>query len=216
MMTAAVPLYDDFIESADIAATLLADPAVAAAWDEPSAIADYSVRGLAGHLAGQVFLTRDRLAAEPPEGECVPVLEHFTRPEWAGADPDHPLHAVMRRGAEDTAAAGAEDLAHRTAAAVVELSGVLPGQPPDRLIEATGGPWLLTLPDFLLTRLVEITVHADDLAASAGLGTPPMPTRVEDTVLGLLTRLAARRHGTAAVLRALSRAERAPATIAAF
>jgi hypothetical protein len=37
-----------------------------------------------------------------------------------------------------------------------------------------------------------------------------------DTVLTLLTRLAARRHGPAAVLRALSRAERAPATIAAF
>ena len=39
---------------------------------------------------------------------------------------------------------------------------------------------------------------------------------VSDHALALLTRLAARRHGTAAVLRALSRQERAPATIAAF
>ena len=40
--------------------------------------------------------------------------------------------------------------------------------------------------------------------------------RRADAVLALLTRLAARRHGPAAVLRALSRAERAPATIAAI
>jgi hypothetical protein len=39
---------------------------------------------------------------------------------------------------------------------------------------------------------------------------------VLDPVLGLLTGLAARRHGPTAVLRALSRSERAPASISAF
>ncbi|MBO0803355.1 MAG: maleylpyruvate isomerase N-terminal domain-containing protein [Nocardiopsaceae bacterium] len=215
-MTAAVSLYDDFLESADIAATLLADPAVAESWNEPSALAEFSVRGLAGHLARQVLHTRDLLAAEPPEGECVTVMEHFTRARWVGASPDHEISVAVRRGGEDVAAGGPEELARRTTAAVVELSGSLPKQPADRLVQATGAPWLLTLPDFLLTRLVEIAVHDDDLSVSVGIDCPPLPTRAADTVLGLLTRLAERRHGTTAVLRALSRAERAPATIAAF
>jgi hypothetical protein len=54
------------------------------------------------------------------------------------------------------------------------------------------------------------------LACSAGLPTPGLPVEVTDAVVGLLARLAARRHGATAVVRALSRAERAPATITAF
>jgi hypothetical protein len=103
-----------------------------------------------------------------------------------------------------------------TEAALAELRAILPGQPGDRLVVAPGGSWLFTLPDFLVTRAVEFTVPADDLSASAGIPTPNLPPQVTDTVLVLLTRLAANRHGPTAVLRALSRAERAPATIAAF
>jgi hypothetical protein len=59
-------------------------------------------------------------------------------------------------------------------------------------------------------------VHSDDLALSVGLATPPLPPEVLDPVFTLLTGLAVRRHGPTAVLRALSRSERAPATISAF
>ena len=59
-------------------------------------------------------------------------------------------------------------------------------------------------------------MQADDLSASVGIPTPTLPPQVTDTVLVLLTRLAVHRHGPTAVLRALSRAERAPTTIAAF
>jgi hypothetical protein len=64
--------------------------------------------------------------------------------------------------------------------------------------------------------MMELAVHSDDLAVSVGLPTPPLPPGAVDTVVDLLTRLAVRRHGPTSVLRALSRAERAPATIAAF
>jgi hypothetical protein len=215
-MTAASQLYADYLESADIAAVLLADPEVAASWDKPSALPEFAVSGLAGHLTRQVLVTTELLAADPPEGELVPVLEHYARAQWVGASLDHESSVIARRSGADAAACGAAELARRTTAAVVELSGVLPRQPSDRLVRAPGSTWLLTLPDFLLTRLVEIAVHADDLSVSAGIDCPPLPARVTDTVLGLLTRLAARRHGTTAILRALSRAERAPATIAAF
>jgi hypothetical protein len=70
--------------------------------------------------------------------------------------------------------------------------------------------WALTLDDFLLTRLVEVAVHVGDPAVSVGLPTPPLPADVTGPVLDLLARLAVRRHGPVAVLRALTRVERAP------
>jgi hypothetical protein len=76
--------------------------------------------------------------------------------------------------------------------------------------------WSLTLEDFLITRMLEIVIHIDDLAVSVHVAPPPLPEEPTTVVLALLTRLATRRHGEAAVLRALSRQERAPATIAAF
>jgi hypothetical protein len=49
-----------------------------------------------------------------------------------------------------------------------------------------------------------------------GSPAPELPDEVLAPVLGLLTRLAVRRHGQSAVVAALSRAERAPARINAF
>jgi hypothetical protein len=49
-----------------------------------------------------------------------------------------------------------------------------------------------------------------------GVEAPALPDEVLGPVLGLLTRLAVRRHGQSAVLSALSRAERAPDRINAF
>jgi Mycothiol maleylpyruvate isomerase N-terminal domain len=223
-MTTAADLYGSYLDSAAVAVALLADPAVAAAWDQPSALAEFTVRGLAGHLARQVIVVRELLAAEPPAGQVVSLLDHYARAQWVGASLDHEAsgmahrgdEAAAARGAEAAAARGAAELVRGTAAALAELRAILPGQPDDRLIVAPGGNWLLTLPDFLVTRLVEFTVHADDLSVSVGVPAPDLPPQVTDTVLVLLTRLAARRHGPTAVLRALSRAERAPATIAAF
>jgi hypothetical protein len=76
--------------------------------------------------------------------------------------------------------------------------------------------WSLRLDDFLTTRLMEIAVHSDDLAVSVGVPAPELPLAALDPVVVLLSRLALRRHGQAALLRALSRAERAPTTIAAL
>jgi hypothetical protein len=76
--------------------------------------------------------------------------------------------------------------------------------------------YTLPLGQALLTRLVELAVHADDLAVSLDLPTPPLPDRAADFALTTLTRIASGRHGTANVIRALSRRERAPRNISAF
>ena len=63
---------------------------------------------------------------------------------------------------------------------------------------------------------MEIAVHTDDLAVSVGEQTPRLSDDTVMLVVTLLARVALRRHGQAAMLRALSRRERAPGTIAAF
>jgi len=78
------------------------------------------------------------------------------------------------------------------------------------------GQWCLSLDDFLTSRLLELLIHVDDLALSIGVTPPAMPASAIDLVLELLMGLAVQRHGTTAVLRALSRRERAPQSIAAI
>src|SRR5690606_26937485 len=63
---------------------------------------------------------------------------------------------------------------------------------------------------------LETVVHSDDLAVSVGAEPPDLPGAVTEPVVDLLVRLSLRRHGTTNVLRALSRAERAPRRIAAL
>jgi hypothetical protein len=63
---------------------------------------------------------------------------------------------------------------------------------------------------------LDLAVHVDDLAVSLGPAVQELPEEASDLVLVLLARLTARRHGQAALLRALTRLERAPAAINAI
>lgn len=78
------------------------------------------------------------------------------------------------------------------------------------------GDWGLHVDDFLLTRVVELVVHIDDLAVSLGLPTPALPEAAAGATIKLLSSLAAWRHGSLNVIRALARQERAPASIVAL
>ncbi|MEU4212498.1 maleylpyruvate isomerase N-terminal domain-containing protein [Streptomyces sp. NPDC026206] len=207
---------DDFLATARSAAKLLREPAVAAAWSGPSALPAFSVGGLAGHLAYQVLAVPQALAAPPPREPTVPLLEHYDRVEWIGAGIDDDINVRIRRGGEDAAAEGPAALAARVGAAVGELTGSLASAAGRPVRIPLWGPWSLTLDDLLTTRMMELAVHSDDLAVSVGIPTPALPPGAVDAVVGLLSRLAVRRHGPTGVLRALSRAERAPATITAF
>lgn len=208
-----------YLESATAAAALIASPEVAARWDEPSALREMTVSGLAGHLAFQITRVPDQLTRrEPlPAGtEVITVLDHYARVEWIDAPPDAEVNVAIRRNGAAEAEGGPQTLADRTATAIARLTTMLPAEDGDEPYYLPWTGWALSLSDFLTTRLLEIVIHIDDLAVSVGAPLPPVPEEATETVIGLLTRLSTRRHGTAAVLRALSRSERAPATIAAF
>lgn len=205
-----------YLSVADTAAKLLAAPEVADGWHQPSALAKLSVQGLAGHLAGQVFFIPTVLAEPVPTEPAISIHEYYARVSWIGSDLDTPFNQAIRSGGEEEAADGPAALAARVAECVEELRGILPTAP-DRLVRRpTWGPWSISLDDFIASRMLELAVHSDDLAHSVGLPTPKFPAPAVETVVDLLSRIALRRHGATNVLRALSRSERAPASISAL
>jgi hypothetical protein len=113
------------------------------------------------------------------------------------------------------AADGPVALAARVDSAIAELTERLAAVANRPVRIPLWGPWSLLLDDMLVTRMMELAVHCDDLAVSVGIAPPALPQNAVHAVIDLLSRLAVRRHGAVNVLRALSR-ERAPATIAAF
>jgi uncharacterized protein (TIGR03083 family) len=207
---------DDFLSTARSAADLLGEPAVAAAWAAPSALPGFGIGGLAGHLAYQIVTVAAAVSEPVPAEPVVSLLEHYGRVEWIGADIDDDINVRIRRGGERAAADGPAALAERVESAIAELTRVLASAADRPVRIPLWGPWSLLLDDLLITRMMELAVHSDDLAVSVGLPTPALTQGAVDTVIDLLVRLSVRRHGPVNVLRALSRAERAPASIAAF
>jgi hypothetical protein len=208
-------IRDAYLDAAASTVALLGDPAVAAAWSEPSALAGMTVGGLAAHLASQLLYPARVLAEPEPDGELLELAEHYGRAAWLGADLDADANVAIRSGSEKAAAAGAAEIADTAAAALVSLRELIAAAPADRVVSPPSGSWTLSLDDHLLTRVMEMAVHGDDLAVSVGIATPELPPDAIGPVFELLTGIAVARHGQVAVLRALSRSERA-GVISAF
>jgi Mycothiol maleylpyruvate isomerase N-terminal domain len=203
-------------EAAGQAVVLLGAPEVADAWEEPSALAEMTVGALAGHLAYQIFSVSAALEEPASEVAPIPLLEHYARAAWLGAPLDSEVNIGIRTRGESIASGGPESLSERASAEVAQQRAQLAGLSADRSVFMPQTGWALTLDNFLTTRIMELAVHMDDLCVSVGLATPELPNSAFDPVLILLARLAARRHGQIALLRALARAERAPAAINAI
>ena len=204
-----------FIQSAEIALDLAGSAEVEAAWDAESACAGMSVGGLAHHLVSQAVTTTWLLEGQPG-ADPIPMLEHYERAAWVKADLDDEVNVGIRSGSDEQAAAGPEAVLAAAREAVAALPGLLDGpRDPDAVLIPWQG-WSLATDDFLTTRMMEIVVHSDDLIASVGLPAPVFPDDALTPVLALLTGVAVRRHGQAALVRALSRPQRAPADVSAF
>jgi uncharacterized protein (TIGR03083 family) len=207
---------ESYLVVAASAAELAADPVVARRWGEPSALPGFTVGGLAEHLAGQVFSVAKAITEPSSTDELVPLVEHYARATWVRTGRDSEANVSIRDSGEGQAAEGPEAFVARLRSSLADVVRTLPEIPAEHRVRPPAGPWSLVLDDFLLTRMMELAVHSDDLATSVDLPTPPLPDSVNDPVLALLFTLAVGRHGSAAMLRALSRTERAPTSISAF
>ncbi len=205
-----------FLTAADTVVVLLGRDEVWNKWGEPSALPEWAVGGVAEHLANQIHSTLAALESPDGDGPLVRITDHYANAQWPKEGVHGEVNSAIRATADQTATEGPAELARRTADAREQVARLLATTEAERPIFIAWQGWSLSLNDFLVTRMMEIAVHSDDLAASVGLEAPSLPPEVLEPVLALLTDLSVRRHGQAAVLRSLTRRERAPETIAAF
>lgn len=197
-----------FPKAASIAFDLIRRPAVPDRWSRASALPKMSIGALACHLGRQT----SRAAELLPVATDLPTLAsadaHYHRAAWVtSSSPDDPPND---RTTDDIEAASGHSALHDRVGAALHTVRALLGEGGARdVVSIPWQGWSLRRDDFLLTRLLEIVVHTNDLAVSLELPTPQFPNDVFNPVRDLLVRLAVHRHGQSALVSALTRRERA-------
>jgi len=196
-----------FLDSATRATGFLARPEVARSWADPSVLADFSVSGLAGHLLRGIKTVETYLDGPEPVGEGLTAAGYY---HAVGLTPDvaAPLNREVRARGEEAAVEGYEAVVLEAQGVTQRLVERVPIESGERKIRVFGDR-VMTLDEYLRTRVVELVLHTDDLALSVGLpheGTLPSPAA--SVAIDTLVDLARLRHGDVAVLWALARRER--------
>lgn len=199
----------------DQLAGLVGSAAVAAAWDRESSLAGLTVGGLARHLVSQPECAVEFLATPgPPDAPVLTLVGHYDRVDWLRAPVGAPENTSIRDDFNAMGSAGPAESVGVLAWSREHLGAAIDAAGPTTYV-----PWQdcsLPTDDFLVVRLMELVVHADDLAYSVGLATPTFSPEVLEPALALLGALAVRRRGQDAVLRTLSRHERSAGPTSAF
>lgn len=194
-----------YLSAARAAVDLLGQGVVGERWHEPSCLPELQVSGLAGHLARSVLQVEWVLDRPEPDGDPISAVQYYG--ELAGVDDvDSDLNAGVRARGEETAAGGWGRLYLDASGALDRLSPRLANVPEGRLVLAFGRS--LTIDEYLKTRLIELTVHLDDLAESLGQDPPDVPLEATAIAIAVLVGVGRARHGDVAVLRSLTRRER--------
>ncbi len=203
-MTASV--RETFLTTGRVAADLLATPEVEDAWGSPSVLPELTVRGLAGHLLRATGSVEAYLGRDEPGGQPVSAAEYYVQ---AVDEPDihSEVHRAIRQRGEDEAAGGFAAVRDRAYELLERLGPRLASERPDRKVRAYKDI-VLSLDDYLVTRLIELTVHVDDLAVSVRVPPRELPQEATRLAIAALVDAAKLKHGDLAVLRALTRRER--------
>jgi uncharacterized protein (TIGR03083 family) len=151
-------------------------------WEKPTPLPDWSVSHLVLHLA-QTLRTVTSTLREPTGAAPITVADYLAALPGAATEiRDRELAATDT--AEGIVATYSEQLQLATAA--------LRQQPGPAVVPAPRGP--MRLADFLATRALELTVHADDL----GRALPDRPPPMQRPATGVAVRLLADALATAA------------------
>lgn len=212
-------MVSTFRDAADAFADVVARPEIARAWAEPSALEGYSVGGIVAHVNGAIGWT-DRVLGEPPprDVKAMPLTDLLLVLHGLKINPDgtgrHPIHDVLRDHFETTAAKGWEANRDKFESLAARLTDRLEGESADRICDLRPtAPLVIRLGDWIPTRVLELVIHADDLAASVGIDAPRLPESAATVTIDVLVATARAAHGDLAVLRALARRERADTAV---
>jgi uncharacterized protein (TIGR03083 family) len=152
----------------------------------PVGLGDWTVRELVAHLGLGIGLARYVAAAEPG---AVPL----TFGEYVRAYP--PASEQIAGMTRETAASFGDDLVggfRRTAAAAFAALDATPGE----VFQARRGP--IARDDYLLTRVLELVVHGDDLQRALGRTDAPLLPAAVTAVSDALAAAYVQRAGTPA------------------
>ncbi len=199
---------------------LVASDKVGRRWTGPSTLELMTVGAVAGHM----FLVLRRVGQRAegihpgrPDGTQRPSppssAGHWTWLRVGNADDlNGPEHRQVRLDAEHVADWGWEAVRNAYQERIEKVSLLLGGDYPAE-VQISGHT--LSFLGYLATRVVELVVHADDLACSVDLEAKP-PRAAVDIAIQTMVEAARSVHGDLAVLRALTRPERSPDTISVF
>jgi uncharacterized protein (TIGR03083 family) len=154
----------DWLDEVDVSAHLA----------EPVGLGDWTVRDLVAHLGLGIGLSRFVTAA--PDG-----AEPLSFGVYVSAYPPNAGQiATDTRVTAETYGADVVGGFRGTAAEAFAALDATPGA----VLQARRGP--IRRDDYLLTRLMELVVHADDLARALGRDDPPLVPAAVDAVAGAL------------------------------
>ena len=204
-------IVSEYLEVAGVVRNFLATSDVAKYWDYPSALEEWTVAGLAGHLARPVLNLSSVLAEPVPLGSPRhSAVDYYCQMPREDASLDSPAASAIRARGVESAGSDIGDLLGRYDLALSTSKQTLPTLPAEHEIgtPSQGGGVRMLLSEYLITRMIELLVHTDDLAVSVGGKYPEFPSDATDDVVATLARISVRRNTTTDLLRVLARAER--------
>lgn len=205
-----------FVEATDGFSRLLDLPELAARWDEASALEGYTVGAVVGHVRSAVGWLEPLLDSPPPSDlRPIGLGKYYAGMKIETAqDAQKAIHLAVRDLSYDAAHKGPQANAQRFGALIERLCVRLADEHDDRVLDLRPlAPIAITLNDFLRTRVLEVVVHTDDLAASIGVVPPDPPPAAATVAIEVLIATARAARGDLAVVRALARRERSTAEV---
>lgn len=195
-----------FLRAADSARPLLDHPQLGVRWHGPSPLARMTMGDLTGHLARAVMVVPGYLDTVG-DGPTVDAAGYFLALEGLRRpDLDGDLATGVRARATEAAAGGLGAVRSAWDEARAELGVRFSREDGDRTIAVRGSS--MHLDDYLATRLVELVVHADDMAAGLDADLPEFDDEVTGTVVAVLWEMARRTSRPLEIIRAMTRTER--------
>jgi len=198
-----------WLECANESANLVGDERVRGRWEAPSCLPQMTVGDVAGHLFHSgVFLVEEALTKA--SASARPAVSASRLLSGAPLDADDAKHDGVRIVAASQSAKGHDDLVARMHSSITRIEPLLVHRDDDSIISFPWGAGAvpMTLRELLRSRVVELAVHFDDLAVSAGIDDLTVSPTTVILACEVGVAIDVERYGATEVLRALFRRER--------
>jgi hypothetical protein len=195
-----------FAESGARAHAVLATDAVRQDWSAASILPEMTVGDIGGHLLAVLIMFDRRYDVPIPAGAAPmdPVGGYAGIRLGDPSDLDRPPFRIPREGGRRVSARGHAAVVEQFGTTLARLDARLGADGPDRPILVGDGTVPMTLRAFTITRVVELVVHADDVAESVGEAVPPLSDDAAAIVIDHFVMAVRHRVGEATTIRALA------------